>query len=116
MPTSPFRPFPSAASLSFLASLSVEICICFYRSGSSQSDLLSLYDHPYNFHPDYIVTFHYRFLLHTHLISGQSPITWYILAWRAMLAIIADLKRRDFICFQEQVNCKLYIGYEPLAN
>ena len=34
----------------------------------------------------------------------------------AMLAVIADLKRRDFICFQEQVNCKLYIGYEPLAN
>ena len=38
------------------------------------------------------------------------------ISMEAILAIIADLKRRDFICFQEQVNCKLYIGYEPLAN
>ena len=33
-----------------------------------------------------------------------------------MLAIIADLEPRDFICFQEQVNCKLFIGYEPVAK
>jgi hypothetical protein len=34
----------------------------------------------------------------------------------AMLAIFADYKRRHFICFQEQVNCKLFIGYEPVAK